>query len=281
MSRYYRSILNVQQGVILDPDALLYLQAIRPHYSATWFDDIALTEEQWDRVASDLFVSQKDFQIYDKNKAFYPLAGGTAGAHKFNGKDPRDLNAAFRLNFVGSPTHSANGVQGNGSTTYAESFIFTNTNINTNNNSFFLYSNDNAQEPTGTNSEFGFRISENISGLFNSLRTSTNVHVVRNMGDATAFQVSNTNGIGFFGINRIVNTEFIQYTNGIFTTRASSSITFPNLMVYVFGRNIGGTSFNSSIRRQAFFSWGDGLTNSEITMYNNLVVSFQTALGRA
>ena len=30
-------------------------------------------------------------------KAIYPFVGGTATTHKFNLKDPADINAAFRL----------------------------------------------------------------------------------------------------------------------------------------------------------------------------------------
>jgi hypothetical protein len=37
------------------------------------------------------------FGIWRKTHAIYPLLGGTASAHKFNLKDPRDLNAAYRL----------------------------------------------------------------------------------------------------------------------------------------------------------------------------------------
>ena len=53
-------------------------------------------------------------------KALYPFVGGTATSHKFNLKDPRDLDAAFRLQFNGGWTHNSNGVTPNGTNGYAD-----------------------------------------------------------------------------------------------------------------------------------------------------------------
>ena len=48
--------------------------------------------------AIDTLVKQlKGYGIWSKMKAVYPFVGGTATTHKYNLKDPRDLNAAFRL----------------------------------------------------------------------------------------------------------------------------------------------------------------------------------------
>ena len=62
--------------------------------------------------------------IWTKMKAIYPFVGGTATTHKYNLKDPRDLDAAFRLVFNGGWTHSSNGALPNGTNGYA------NTNLN-------------------------------------------------------------------------------------------------------------------------------------------------------
>lgn len=43
------------------------------------------------------------------SKAIYPFIIGTASAHRWNLKDPRPLDDAFYLTYIGSPTHSTNG----------------------------------------------------------------------------------------------------------------------------------------------------------------------------
>lgn len=46
--------------------------------------------------------------------ALYLYIGGTATTHKFNAVNPLDTDAAFRVTWAGTITHSAQGVKGNG-----------------------------------------------------------------------------------------------------------------------------------------------------------------------
>lgn len=64
----------------------------------------------------------KSKSIWSQIKALYLMVGGDAIGCKYNAKDPRDLDAAFRLVFYNSPTFDGNGVQWDGSSTYAETF---------------------------------------------------------------------------------------------------------------------------------------------------------------
>lgn len=75
-----------------------------------------------------------------KMKALYPFVGGTATTHKFNFMDARDLDAAFRLQFNGGWTHSANGALGNGTNTYADTYFSTSSFTNHNNGGIGIYS---------------------------------------------------------------------------------------------------------------------------------------------
>jgi hypothetical protein len=70
-----------------------------------------------------LVVDLKGYGIWTKMKALYPFVGGTASAHKFNLKDPRDLDAAFRLVFSGGVTHGSTGITFNGINGYADTFL--------------------------------------------------------------------------------------------------------------------------------------------------------------
>jgi hypothetical protein len=74
-------------------------------------------------AVNDLVISMKADGTWAKMKAIYPLVGGTATTHKFNLKDPRDLDVAFRLSFLGGWTHSSNGILPNGLNGYADTFL--------------------------------------------------------------------------------------------------------------------------------------------------------------
>lgn len=60
---------------------------------------------------------------WQKMKALYGFVGGNAWKHKWNWKDMRDLNSAYRLLFPNGATHDSNGVLFNGSTQYANTFL--------------------------------------------------------------------------------------------------------------------------------------------------------------
>jgi hypothetical protein len=78
-------------------------------------------------AVNQLVLDLKAASIWTKMKAIYPFVGGTASLHKWNLKDPRDLDAAFRLTFFGGWTHTTNGAQGNGTNSYADSFFIPST----------------------------------------------------------------------------------------------------------------------------------------------------------
>ena len=52
-----------------------------------------------------------------------PVVGGTSTTHKFNLKDSRDVDAAYRLSFTGTWTHASTGMKGDGSSAYANTFL--------------------------------------------------------------------------------------------------------------------------------------------------------------
>jgi hypothetical protein len=79
---------------------------------------------------ANLTTDLKQYGLWDKMKAIYPMVGGTSGSHKFNLKDPRDADSAYRLNFSGSWVHSSTGATPSGiSGTYANTFIIPNVDL--------------------------------------------------------------------------------------------------------------------------------------------------------
>jgi hypothetical protein len=70
-----------------------------------------------------IVTNLKNYGIWYKCKAIYGFVGGTAASDKWNWKDMRDLDAAFRLTYSGTITHSNNGIQGDGSTGYVNTHL--------------------------------------------------------------------------------------------------------------------------------------------------------------
>jgi hypothetical protein len=92
----------------IDPDAQAFLTAA------------AITDPTITSAIDTLVVQLKADGIWTKMKALYPFVGGTASTHKYNLKDPQDLDASFRLVFNGGWTHSANGALPNGTNGFAD-----------------------------------------------------------------------------------------------------------------------------------------------------------------
>lgn len=76
------------------------------------------------RVAlDDLIKGLKAASLWSKLIAVYPMVGGALSTCKYNLKDARDLDAAYRLVFYNSPSVDANGIIWNGINQYANTFV--------------------------------------------------------------------------------------------------------------------------------------------------------------
>ncbi len=78
-----------------DADAQAFFNALEADASP-----VTLNTSQKDSINT-LVEALKSASIWTKIKAIYPMIGGVASSHKYNLKDPRDLDAAFRLTFSG------------------------------------------------------------------------------------------------------------------------------------------------------------------------------------
>jgi hypothetical protein len=98
-------------GASFDADALSFITAA------------SITDNTQKTAINTLVTDLKTYNIWTKMKALYPFVGGSAFSHKFNLKDPRDDNGAFRLLFVNGWTHSSTGALPNGTDAYADTII--------------------------------------------------------------------------------------------------------------------------------------------------------------
>ena len=226
-------------------------------------------------ATNQLVIDLKSANIWTKMKAVYPMVGGTSTTCKFNLKDPRDINAAYRLVFNGGATFSANGIQFNGTNSYADTFF--NPSAITNNNHLSYYSRTNVAEDKV---DIG---AVTIAGVAFSInpRAAASIAYFQNHISATYVQVANTDSRGLFLNSRTTSTNQKGYINGILKgTDTGAGTSAISLNVYLGARNNNGTAANYTTKQCAFASIGDGLTDAEALAFYNAVQLFNTTLAR-
>jgi hypothetical protein len=256
-------------GVGYDPDAQLFI-------TATGISGTNAT------ATNQLVLDLKSANIWTKMKAVYPFVGGTASSQKYNLKDARDLNAAFRLTFNGGATFSSNGYQPNGTNAYANTFLNASTNVTINNTHISFYS---RTDQANSNFEMGATFLLGVQqylGMY--LRTAVNIFWSLcnvNQTNVTGSQSSNTDSRGFFIANRSSSISLKGFRNGTKvldnTTPSGVAINYP---IFISSINSSGSPSGYSSRECAFASIGDGLTDAEALAFYNAVQTFNTTLAR-
>jgi len=235
---------------------------------------------------SNLVFDLKAANLWNKMNAIYPIVGGTENSHKYNLKDPRDLNDAFRLSFLGGGwTHNASGMTPNGTTSYADTFLTAATSLSVSNGHLSFYSR--VQSLSGANIEIGASINSSaiICALAVGRSTNQSIFWWGNQGAGTLAILSSSLSTGFFIGNQNGATAAARniYRNASVGTAASnynntSLGAIPSITIGARNDAAGVDSF--STKQCAFASIGSGLTASEISSFNTIVEAYQTTLGR-
>lgn len=275
MANYYTSVqqfnqdLSRQVGVpiVSDSDAQSFLNAAQ------------ITDLTQANAINTLVVGLKNASLWTKMKAIYPFVGGTATSHKWNLKDPRDLDAAYRLAFYGAWTHSSTGALPNGVNAYADTFLNMASVLTNNNNHMSFYSR--------TNSLGGFKFEMGVTdNTTHSNQIGPNYNGTNALYEngSTIVSIANANTTGMYIGSTTSSTSGKLYKNntvlGSSTTLNTYSL-FSNKM-YLSATNISTTNTATyySNREKAFTTIGDGLNDSEASTLYTLVQNFQTTLGR-
>jgi len=231
----------------------------------------------------------KTYGLWTKMKALYPMVGGTASSHKFNLKDPRDLDAAYRLVFNGGWTHTSNGALPNGTTGYADTFF--NPSLISgwhNNHNLSIYMK--TQTPTGNGWHLGYGYSTNgdpVYGLAIRRSSSPTNSLIYDSGNYSQngriFDFS-SDARGFWSGNASSSSNRVLYKNGssvLSNTTTTVTGTPPNDVMTIGALN--GTSGSTKYYLSginSFTSFSDSLTPTENSNLNTAVQAFQTTLSR-
>lgn len=244
-----------------DPDAVAF------------FNATGITDATIKNAINTLVIDLKGYGIWNKMIAIYPFVGGTASTHKFNLKDPRDLDIAFRLTFFGGWTHTLTGTRPNGTNAYADTYI----------NAFNLFSAGNGY------AGLYLRTLPNLGGdryplgggnILIDLYNSGN-NIFPKMGGAAFLDRPTSGPRAFWQLNNLSGAQTITKNSTVLGTNTNTG-GFTNQTVFL------GASNNSpnppsgySDYEQSLTSIGVvGLTPTERTNYYTAVQAFQTTLGR-
>ena len=236
----------------------------------------AITDPTQQNAINTLVVSLKGYSIWTKFKAIYPIVGGSASSHKFNLKDARDLDVAFRLTFSTGWTHSSNGMVGNGTSAFADTYLVPSTNLVTDNHvSIYL----NTLFTTGfAPYNIGAYNSETQAMAIRAMGTFDNISRTYNY---SAINIANTidNTAGFW-LNNIISPNHRQLRNNVLRSSATKTGTAPTQKVYLGALNFNGTANFFTNQRIAFSTIGDNLTATEEGNLYTAVQAYQTTLSR-
>ena len=209
--------------------------------------------------------------LWNKFSVIYPFVGGTAETHKYNLKDARDSDEAFRMIFNGTWTHNSEGAVSDGSTAYGD----------TNYNPLF----------------YSAVYNEHLSGYIQSNLSNGLIGATQNPTDqilqlgGTLYSSSSGGNLsgtvaadnGHYILNRVVNSSSQTYINGVEVLDLAGGISGygnQDLNYYIACRNNGGVAGFLQANTFSLITIGKGLTVAEIGVFNTIVETFQTSLGR-
>ena len=261
----FQTTLGRQVGVpiVADTDAQAFLNAA------------VITDQTQVTAITTLVTDLKSANIWTKMKALYPFVGGTAAQHRFNLKDPRTVDAAYYLTFFGGGTHSATGYLPNGNS-YADTKLIPNSNLSNTSAHISKYNRNN--DLTGNKID---GVYDNGNTSFFQQNYSAGNGMMGSLSNIVSYTQTDTKGL--FTTTRTSSTSLKVFKNSTQqgSTNTITSPSLPNIVVYIGARNeLGGVPSFYNTYETAFFSLGDGLTDTEAANLYTAVQKYQTTLGR-
>ena len=239
-----------------------------------------ITDPTQQSAIQTLVTTFKADGIWTKLQAFYPFVGGTASSHKWNLKDPRDLDAAYRLVFGPVTSHSANGFinGGNVGNSYADTFYEIGVDNTQNDFMFGLYVYSNTLE---NRHDFGYYngTDDNLLALTFTSRAYANTKTF------SYISVANTDSRGMWNASFNSEATLRFYHDG--TEIANGSQSMPtnasgNHMVIGASdrRSLGAGITENSSKTYACAWLGEGLSASQNSDFYDAVQAYNTTLSR-
>lgn len=262
----------VWQASDLDPDTAAYIAAtgLDPVYAPT---------------LDALVKGLKSVGLWAKMLAIYPFIGGTAELHKWNLKDPRDLDAAYRLTYsVGSAPggHStALGYQPNAAAGdylgYADTHLIPQGLLDPNSSHLSLYSL--ADRANGPRCDMGMYNWGGTALRFHIISKYTSGEMYYTMSGGATPAFGNPSSTGLHVATRQSGSVYAGYRHGALgASNVETASALPPISVRIGGLN--GYDREFSDLPLGFASIGAALNDQDVVDLNRILTDYQTALGR-
>lgn len=258
---------------------------VQAFLTATGITDSTITS-----AINTFVIGLKENNLWTKMRAIYPFVGGTAATHRFNLKDPRDLDVAHRLIFSGGISHTSLGVLPGGVNGWANTYVNPSLVLTNNDTHISYYSRTSASRGS---IEIGLGVDFNASSnrivIHVSWSDGNMYSDAYNFGTARIAQANSNAGQGYYIQTRTSSSSHKVFKNGTqlgaTNTGDSGNVTLINGNIPLFG--LWNTSTNGMVsglfsnRECSMATIGNGLSDSESSTLTTLVNNFQTTLGRA
>lgn len=252
-----------------------------------FLDSAGITDLTIRRAVDSLVISLKNDGIWSKMDAIYPFVGGTESAHKWNLKDVRNVDAAFRLVFSGGWTHAATGALPNGTSGYADTKYNPSTQSLSTSSAHISLFQRGTSDSGSSRCKIGATDNATIltNGFLLAFYSSGTVEIGMVAGASFATYTpsgSSPASQGLFVITTNGDRNAQHYINGATNGSAvdQGAGAMPGRNLFIGAENRVDTAASFYNKEIAFASIGDGLSATDVTNLNNAVSRFQTILNR-
>ena len=230
---------------------------------------------------TDAYIWGAQFELGSTASTYQPIlttpSAFMASQMKYNLKDARDLDAAFRLTWSGGWTYSATGATPNGTNAYADTKL--NDSILTPNSSHLsFYSRTNAFNPA-----YDIGLFNGTNGIWMGVGYTNGMRAgVFQTGASGELSLPLPNSLGFYVATKNGSTTNTAYKNGANVINGvKPDTTATNTTVYLGALNQNGTpGYGFSTKQIGFATIGNGLSDQDNMLFNQIVEKYQVALSR-
>jgi hypothetical protein len=225
--------------------------------------------------------------LLNKIDGLYPVLGGVAASHSINGAS---LSGLYDLTFNGGWTHSALGMQPNGTNGYAQTLFNPILVIGDGNSSHLsVYVNlqgvgDRIYDMGVATSDVALSDMLNIAakrsaGASNNTLFDAGTYDPSALGRVSTTSQASASGMTVGSVRSATDRTLYRNGTNIATQTGNRAITYANRNLIIGAQQSNLRAYWSD-NRYAFVTMGRGLTNTDIVNLSNIINTYQTSLGR-
>jgi hypothetical protein len=224
------------------------------------------------------FTDMMSAGIFQGSHKLELAIGGNAADHAWNARYPFDNNSSMKSEYIGSPTHNANGVTLNGTTQAVRTNAYAR-HLNDFDKQASIYVRNNNYGGVLFNA--GAPTSLETFGIWEDASTSR----YRNYNEGLTISPFPSGVTGLHSQSRISNTTMVMKRNAAHQSFSPYTTTARYDKVgdeFTIGAFMSHTLVFSGFKilNYSYFRVGNALTDSQETNHYNIVQALQTALGR-